>query len=214
MIYSPPIGSIYHLYTTYILPIGWLYATYHLLREPGNSIEHKDLQWMLNIVFGCHPCHGFLLGSGNFFEGRTVKLLGRYQLRWWILDMPYAPQHTQHKLAPQPCLLPKLHQRLLCVHQIYGQSLGFWQPINQSLWFQQNMRTELFVKNGTYPPWNKQLPSENGWLEDEFPFGARPIFKGELWVLGSVKSGSFSIAMCSLCFGWVEFKPRSVWSQR
>ena len=27
------------VYTTYILPIGWLYATYHLLREPGSSIE-------------------------------------------------------------------------------------------------------------------------------------------------------------------------------
>jgi len=25
--YNPPIGSIYHLYTTYILPIGWLYGT-------------------------------------------------------------------------------------------------------------------------------------------------------------------------------------------
>ena len=24
---------------TYLLPIGWLYATYHLLREPGNSID-------------------------------------------------------------------------------------------------------------------------------------------------------------------------------
>ena len=32
-------GNIYHLYTTYILPSGGLYATYHLLREPGNSIE-------------------------------------------------------------------------------------------------------------------------------------------------------------------------------
>jgi len=27
------------VYTTYILPIGWLYTTYHLLREPGNSID-------------------------------------------------------------------------------------------------------------------------------------------------------------------------------
>ena len=27
------------VYKWYILPIGWLYATYHLLREPGNSIE-------------------------------------------------------------------------------------------------------------------------------------------------------------------------------
>ena len=39
MIYNHRIGSIYHLYTTYILPSGWLYATYHLLREPGNSID-------------------------------------------------------------------------------------------------------------------------------------------------------------------------------
>ena len=29
------------VYTTYILPIGWLYATYHLLREPVNSIEKQ-----------------------------------------------------------------------------------------------------------------------------------------------------------------------------
>ena len=28
--------------------------------------------------------------------------------------------------------------------------------------------------------------TENGWLEDEFPFGARPIFRGELLVLGRV----------------------------
>ena len=40
MTYNPPIGSIYHLYTTYIFPIGWLYITYHLLKEPGNSIDH------------------------------------------------------------------------------------------------------------------------------------------------------------------------------
>ena len=32
------IGSIYHLYTTYVLPIGWLYGTYHLLREPETAI--------------------------------------------------------------------------------------------------------------------------------------------------------------------------------
>ena len=29
----------YHLYTTYILPSGWLYATYHLLGEPETTIE-------------------------------------------------------------------------------------------------------------------------------------------------------------------------------
>ena len=29
----------YHLYTTYILPFGGLYATYHLLGEPETTIE-------------------------------------------------------------------------------------------------------------------------------------------------------------------------------
>ena len=37
--YNPPIGSIYHLYTTYILRSGGLYATYHLLGEPETTIE-------------------------------------------------------------------------------------------------------------------------------------------------------------------------------
>ena len=37
--YNNPIRNIYHLYTTYILlPIGLLYATYHLLREPETAI--------------------------------------------------------------------------------------------------------------------------------------------------------------------------------
>ena len=39
MAYNPPIGSIYHLYTTYILPSGWLYGTYHLLGAPETTIE-------------------------------------------------------------------------------------------------------------------------------------------------------------------------------
>ncbi len=30
------------------------------------------------------------------------------------------------------------------------------------------------------------ITPENWWLEDEFPFGARPIFKGELLVSGRV----------------------------
>ena len=47
MAYNPPIGSIYHLYTTYILPSGGLYATYHLLREPETTID------VLTKVDGC-----------------------------------------------------------------------------------------------------------------------------------------------------------------
>ena len=39
MAYNPPIGSIYHLYTTYILPSGGLYNPYHLLGQPETTIE-------------------------------------------------------------------------------------------------------------------------------------------------------------------------------
>ena len=34
-----PIGSIYHLYTTYILPSRGLYNPYHPLQEPEKSID-------------------------------------------------------------------------------------------------------------------------------------------------------------------------------
>ena len=37
--YVIPQLAIYHLYATYILPIGRLYITYHLLREPETAID-------------------------------------------------------------------------------------------------------------------------------------------------------------------------------
>ena len=39
VIYNHPIGSIYHLYTTYILPSRGIYSPYHPLQEPEKSIE-------------------------------------------------------------------------------------------------------------------------------------------------------------------------------
>ena len=45
--YNPPIGSIYHLYTTYILPSRALYDPYHLLGEPETTIEITPLCWNL-----------------------------------------------------------------------------------------------------------------------------------------------------------------------
>ena len=42
MVYNPPIGSIYHLYTTYILPSRGLYNPYHLLPEPEKSIDNSS----------------------------------------------------------------------------------------------------------------------------------------------------------------------------
>ena len=38
-IVHPPIGSIYHLYTTYILPSRGLYNPYHPLQEPEKSTD-------------------------------------------------------------------------------------------------------------------------------------------------------------------------------
>ena len=35
-------------------------------------------------------------------------------------------------------------------------------------------------------PETKIVAPENGWLEDSFPFGFRPIFRGELLILGRV----------------------------
>ena len=48
MAYNPPIGSIYHLYTTYILPSGGLYATYHLLGEPETTIDNI---YLLSVLY-------------------------------------------------------------------------------------------------------------------------------------------------------------------
>ena len=44
-IVHPPIGSIYHLPTTYMLPSGGLYATYHPLREPETTIDF-GVKWI------------------------------------------------------------------------------------------------------------------------------------------------------------------------
>ena len=51
--YKSPIGSIYHLYTTYILPIGWLYITYHLLREPETAVEVSLVNHEMSLLPEC-----------------------------------------------------------------------------------------------------------------------------------------------------------------
>ena len=44
----PPIGSIYHLYTTYILPSGGLYATVETEHEQnGDSVHDKYWIWIV-----------------------------------------------------------------------------------------------------------------------------------------------------------------------
>ena len=60
---SPNWQEKYHLYTTYILPSGGLYATYHLLGEPETTID-----WMLFFnfwAFGKLKC--------GLFENKSPK---------------------------------------------------------------------------------------------------------------------------------------------
>ena len=42
--YITPKSNIYLVYKRYILPIGWLYATYHLIQEPETSVEYMYLE--------------------------------------------------------------------------------------------------------------------------------------------------------------------------
>ncbi len=42
------IGNIYLVYKRYIVPIGWLYATYHHLQEPETSVDNLTT-WQLDI---------------------------------------------------------------------------------------------------------------------------------------------------------------------
>ena len=56
MAYNPAIGSIYHLYTTYILPSGGLYNPYHRLGEPETTID-----------FNCNSLKVKPLGKGPKF---------------------------------------------------------------------------------------------------------------------------------------------------
>ena len=86
MAYNPLIGSIYHLYTTYILPCGGLYATYHLLREPETTIDKNPLP-LGNLVILIMLKHrmgflvvdydrGFNLVKLAVFEKNSARILG------------------------------------------------------------------------------------------------------------------------------------------
>ena len=52
MAYNPPIGSIYHLYTSCILPSGGLCATYHLLGELETTIDLLGFLGQALVNFG------------------------------------------------------------------------------------------------------------------------------------------------------------------
>ena len=85
MAYNPPIGSIYHLYTTYILPSGGLYATYHLLWEPKTrktTIDGRSCRVVATRLYqngGGEPLSGKAGEMVVFFGKNLGKLI---PLQW------------------------------------------------------------------------------------------------------------------------------------
>ena len=81
MAYNPPIGSIYHLYTTYILPSGGLYATYHLLWEPETTIDKMLESYQYDLTnSGIHSQNETPLKAYGPFSGRFHGPLMNRQL--------------------------------------------------------------------------------------------------------------------------------------
>ena len=78
MAYNPPIGSIYHLYTTYILPSGGIYATYHLLGEPETTIDLRSSgsKLLTPIKLSCQFLQIYLNMTIFFRELRPMTELG------------------------------------------------------------------------------------------------------------------------------------------
>ena len=84
--------DIYHLYTTYILPIGWLYITYHLLREPETAIDDISSPVMTRL----HRMDLSSLAQKFFLVQVQVRqnlaVVGR-----WVGSVPHNKQtHTPH----------------------------------------------------------------------------------------------------------------------
>ena len=76
MAYNPPIGNIYHIYTTYILPSEGVYNPYHPLQEPEKSIDHVRV---LNLArVGFFPSSGFNAGGLELNHGSDITSKAMY----------------------------------------------------------------------------------------------------------------------------------------
>ena len=76
-IFHPPEGKDYKWYNKwYILPIGGLYATYHLLGEPETSIEST-------VVF-----------QKQYTSGIYIYISGIFPANWRIKNATYHPPFT------------------------------------------------------------------------------------------------------------------------
>ena len=71
MIYNHPIGSISLIYHLYIACWGGLYATYHLLREPGNSIETRIVCRIYGLILP--SCMGVIINEVEGSHRISIK---------------------------------------------------------------------------------------------------------------------------------------------
>ena len=99
----PFIGGRFHLYTTYILPIGWLYATYQLLSFSywigGHPLKSRYTPWKINMEPENDGLEeefsfsiGWFLGSMLIFRGvPSLKLTARknsWKFHGWKRILP------------------------------------------------------------------------------------------------------------------------------
>ena len=79
------------VYKWYILPIGGLYGTYHLLREPGNSIDLVQM-WLDWIIWCSHICLEPETPFFKFlfqFDGSKAKTM----VNKWFMFIKMFPNH-------------------------------------------------------------------------------------------------------------------------
>ena len=103
---------MYHLYTTYILPIGWLCITYHLLREPETAIDLTSRVYMNNSKL--HPFSPNKNRGGEELPHRSKSL-----------------KQTSHPSPSKPmeCYLAKL----MGVHRVFHSQILYWKTFGAFL---------------------------------------------------------------------------------
>ena len=114
------ICNIYLVYKRYILPIGWLYATYHLMQEPETSVEKEDvrvflrpltpkLRWILALHLAAKKLPQEIIGDVSTV-GRVVCVYRQndhlLRLQWinlTIIKTRCGPRTLGYQVRSQGC---------------------------------------------------------------------------------------------------------------
>ena len=150
--YNPPIGSIYHLYTTYILPSGGLYATYHLLGEPETTIEHWA--WLVKHLQPEQAEPSNWLGRLNCWGLQKTRAGWRFRGHGWCQASGPHQQLAQGILHKQDILFRNLN--LMSSHtprRVACESSFIFSP------WKQLKRRDLQQMGSAFPP-----SGNKGWI--------------------------------------------------